>query len=70
MKKIYLALLCMASLSLMTACGGDKKSADVPGEKMSAEEAVETAQKASEAMSGVEKCATTLEKGWGSAPSA
>ena len=65
MKKIYLALLCMASLSLMTACGGEKKSADVPGEKMSAEEAVETAQKASEAMSGVEKCAATLEKGWG-----
>ena len=25
MKKIYLALMCMASLSLMTACG-DKKS--------------------------------------------
>ena len=26
MKKIYLALMCMASLSLMTACGGDKKA--------------------------------------------
>ena len=55
----------MASLLMMTACGGDKKSADVPGEKMSAEEAVETARKASEAMSGIEKCAATLEKGWG-----
>lgn len=65
MKRIYLALMCMASLLMMTACGGDKKSADVPGEKMSAEEAVETARKASEAMSGIEKCAATLEKGWG-----
>jgi hypothetical protein len=26
MKKIYLALMCMASLSMMTACGGDKKA--------------------------------------------
>ena len=66
MKKIYLALMCVASLSLTTACGGgDKKSADVPNEKMSAEEAVEVAQKVSEAMSGIEKCAATLEKGWG-----
>ena len=65
MKRIYLALMCMASLLMLTACGGDKKSADVPGEKMSAEEAVETARKASEAMSGIEKCAATLEKGWG-----
>ncbi len=35
MRKIYLALMCMASLSLMTACGGDKKAdkaADVEGE--------------------------------------
>ena len=26
MKKIYLALMCMASFALMTACGGDKKT--------------------------------------------
>ena len=26
MKKIYLALMCMASLAMMTACGGDKKA--------------------------------------------
>ena len=26
MKKIYFALMCMASFTLMTACGGDKKS--------------------------------------------
>lgn len=26
MKKVFLALMCMASLSLMTACGGDKKA--------------------------------------------
>ena len=35
MKKIYLALMCMASLSMMTACGGDKKAdkaADAEGE--------------------------------------
>ena len=36
MKKIYLALLCMASLSMMTACGGDKKAdkaADAEGKE-------------------------------------
>jgi hypothetical protein len=36
MKKIYLALMCMASLSMMTACGGDKKGdkgADAEGEE-------------------------------------
>lgn len=35
MKKIYLALMCMASLTLTTACGGDKKAdktADTEGE--------------------------------------
>jgi hypothetical protein len=65
MKKVYLALLCVAGLTLATACGGEKKqagaSADAP---LSAEEGLELAQKASEAMSGVEKCAQTLEKGW------
>ncbi len=36
MKKIYLALMCMASFSLMTACSGDKKGdkgADAEGEE-------------------------------------
>lgn len=58
--------MCMASLSMMTACGGsDKKSADVPEGKMSAEEAVEVAEQVSAQAEGVAKCAATLEKGWG-----
>ena len=65
MKKIYVALMCMASVSMMTSCGGDKKSAEASNEPMGAEEAVEVAQKASAEMTGIEKCAATLEKGWG-----
>lgn len=66
MKKIYLALMCMASLALMTACGGgEKKAAGETGKPMSTEEAVEKAEKASAEMSGIDKCAATLEKGWG-----
>lgn len=65
MKKICLALMCMAGLALTTACGGEKKQAGVPDAPLSAEEGVEMAQKASAAMSGVEKCAQTLKDGWG-----
>ena len=65
MKKIYLALMCMASLAMTTACGGDKKNADVPNEKMSAEEAVEVAEQVTAQAEGVAKCAATLDKAWG-----
>ncbi len=61
MKKIYLAMMCMAGLTMMTACGGEKKT----GEPVSAEEAVEAAVEASAEMSGVDKCAATLESVWG-----
>lgn len=61
MKKIYLAMMCMAGLTMMTACGGEKKT----GEPISAEEAVEAAVEASAEMSGVDKCAATLESVWG-----
>ncbi len=66
MKKIYLTLVCVAGLALTTACGGgEKKGAGAAGDKMTTEEAVEKAEKASEEMSGIDKCAQTLEKGWG-----
>ena len=47
MKKIYLALTCMASLMLMTACGGDKKTdaADTENENT---EVMENAEEPSE----------------------
>lgn len=43
MKKIYLALMCMAAVTIFTACGGNAKKSD---SKMSASEAVEKAGKA------------------------
>ena len=66
MKKIYLALMCMAGLTLMTACGGksDKKG-DAEETAANVEENVEQAKDVTAKMAGVEKCAATLEKGWG-----
>ena len=40
MKKIYLALMCMASFSLMTACSGDKKGDKANAEGENTEEVV------------------------------
>ena len=40
MKKIYLALMCMASLAMMTACGGDKKGDKADAEEENTEEVV------------------------------
>jgi cobalamin biosynthesis protein CobT len=53
MKKIYLALTCMASLMMMTACGGDKKpnAADTENENT---EVVENAEEQSEESEGEE----------------
>jgi len=66
MKRIYLTLMCVAGLALATACGGgEKKGAEATGDKMNTEEAVEEAKKASEEMSGIEKCAQTIEKAYG-----
>ena len=41
MKKIYLALLCMASLTFMTACGGSDKKADASDEQETADEVMD-----------------------------
>ena len=66
MKRITLALMCMASLALTMACGGgEKKGAAITDDPMSAEQAVAAAQEASAQMEGVAKCATTLEKAYG-----
>lgn len=67
MKKIYFALMCTAGLMLMTACGEKKNSGAAEGAngEMTPDEAVEAVQKATEKMAGVEKCAATLEAGWG-----
>jgi len=45
MKKIYLALMCMASFMLLTACGGDKKTNDANNENT---EMVEDTEKQNE----------------------
>ena len=42
MKKIYLALTCMASLMMMTACGGDKKTDAADNENENTEVVDET----------------------------
>ena len=47
MKKIYLALTCMASLLLMTACGGDKKT-DASNNENENTEVVEEAEEQGE----------------------
>ncbi len=65
MRKIFAVVMCMAGLAMTVACGGEKKQSGADGAALSAEEGVELAQKASEAMSGVEKCAQTLQAGWG-----
>ena len=60
MKKIYLALMCMASLTMMTACGGDKKAdkaADTEGENTEMtndEQAADEQETASEEADGSE----------------
>ncbi len=53
MKKIYLALTCMASLMMMTACGGEKKpnASDTENENT---EVVENAEEQSEESEGEE----------------
>lgn len=38
MKKVFFALVCMAGLSMMTACGGDKKGEKADAEKEKTEE--------------------------------
>jgi hypothetical protein len=65
MKKIYVALMCMASVAMLTACGGDKKGAETTDEKATTEQAAETEQQAADLHPSVAKCAATLEKGWG-----
>lgn len=70
MRKIYLALVCMAGFALMTACGGgDKKATGESSESEKTEESAEVKEKTetkTEAKApGIEKCAATLEKGWG-----
>lgn len=44
MKKIYLALMCMASLTFMTACGGSDKKADASDEQETADEVMDEQQ--------------------------
>ena len=48
MKKIYLALMCTASLSMMTACGGDKKADKANAENETTEEVAANEQQADE----------------------
>lgn len=66
MKKIYFALMCMASLALMTACSsGEKKNAEAAEGETDTEQVAEEAGQDSDMPEGVAKCAATLEKGWG-----
>ena len=65
MKKIYLALMCMASLAIFTACGGgnaSKNNTEAPADGEAAQEQVAEQGKAFEDMNGVEKCAEILKQ--------
>ena len=44
MKKIYLALMCMASLAIVTACGGGNASKNVEAQEVEASEQTEQAK--------------------------
>ncbi|MBR7049095.1 MAG: hypothetical protein IKI16_04505 [Prevotella sp.] len=52
MKKIYLALTCMASLLLMTACGGEKKTDASENENENTEVVEEAAEQSEEGEAG------------------
>lgn len=64
MKKIYLALLCMASLSLMTACSGEKKGGDVDAEPQD-EEAVTADAEPADAADAAEGAEADAPEVWG-----
>ena len=64
MKKIYLALMCMASLTIVMACGSgnaSKNNAEATADSEATEQVAEQG-KAFNDMNGVEKCAEILKK--------
>ena len=67
MKKLWMALMCVAGLTLTMACGGNSgnKGGEAADEQEGDEAAVEQVEQAADENPGVAKCAATLEKGWG-----
>lgn len=62
MKKIYLALMCMASLAIVTACGGGNASKKVVTGDAEIDAKLEQAEKQLSEMTGEEKAEATIKK--------
>lgn len=65
MKKLYVALMCVATFALFTACGGDKKGSAANGDEPTDQDATEQTEQATEPTNDVEKCAATLQELYG-----
>lgn len=65
MKKLYVALMCMATFALFTACGGDKKTSANNGDEQTDQEATEQTDQVAEPTTDVEKSAATLQAMYG-----
>ncbi len=62
MKKIYLALMCMASLAIVTACGGGNASKKVVTGDAEIDAKLEQAEKQLSEMTGEEQAEATIKK--------
>ncbi|MBO7541973.1 MAG: hypothetical protein J6T33_09975 [Bacteroidales bacterium] len=58
MKKVFLALMCTASMALIAACGGNANN----NEGNTDETATEQGEKSFDQMNGIEKCADALQR--------
>ena len=66
MKKLYVALMCVATFALFTACGGEKKGTAANGDEPTTDQdATEQTEQAAEPTTDVEKCAATLQAMYG-----
>lgn len=61
MKKLSLALMCMAGLAIVVACGGKKEAAPKTGDA-ELDQKIEKVEKKLSEMTGVEKCEATWQK--------
>lgn len=59
MKKVFLALMCIASMALIAACGGNANKTE---ENTDEAAAAEQGAKSFDQMTGIEKCAEALQR--------
>lgn len=59
MKKVFLALMCIASMALIAACGGNANKTEENTDEVAA---AEQGAKSFDQMTGIEKCAEALQR--------